>query len=380
MNTFLLTLGLMYPNPRTDGKRKILIGCLILSVTPGLMLACNDMRLRILNNDMANLVRQSIIMVSLTFVIIKLIITVFRSNELRALFDGINEDYEKFNYLPEEYQQIVAETIKRSKGLEKIWIVIMSLTACSYPVLAGVCTIYSMMFSDNPRRFMVHEIEVFYLTAEQKYESPYFELIAFYSIFVVWVVFIGFTGFDGMFSVCVFHVSLKIKIFSLNLKYMFVDATDIPTIKIRIAKFVKDHCEVSRLIGEIQKCFEIWLVGIFFNAVLQIGMALSQITTNVGSDINGVYYLFAVATVVHIYLPCYLISDVIYNAAEVANVAYSSSWEMIEDVNIKKYICLIITKAQIPIHFRALGMITFNMEMFVSILQTSYSMYTLLRK
>ncbi|XP_026497968.2 odorant receptor 4-like [Vanessa tameamea] len=370
----------MYPNPRTDGKRKILIGCLILSVSPALMLACNDLRLRFLKNDMANLVRQSIIIICLTFVIIKLMITVFRSNEIRALFDGINEDYEKFNYLPEEYQQLVAETIKKSKSLEKIWLIIMSVTASSYPVLAGVCTLYSMMFSDNPRRFMVHEMEVFYLTTEQKYESPYFEILAIYSIFVVGVVFIEFTGFDGMFSVSVFHVSLKIKIFSLNLKYMFVDATDTPTIKKRIAKFVKDHCEVSRLIGEIQKCFEIWLVGIFVNAILQTGMALSQITTNVNKDINGVYYLFAVATIIHVYLPCYLISDVTYNAAEVANVAYSSSWEMVEDVNIKKCICLIITKAQIPIQFRALGMITFNMEMFVSILQTSYSMYTLLRK
>ncbi|XP_050346573.1 odorant receptor 4-like [Nymphalis io] len=337
------------------------------------------MRLRIVHNDIANLIRQSIIMISLTFVIIKLILTVVRRHELRAIFDGINEDYEKFNYLPEEYQQVVADTIKKSKGLEKIWIIIMAITASSYPVLAAACTIYSMIYSDNPRRFMVHEVSIIFLTQEQKYESPYYELIALYSIFIVWIVFIGFTGFDGMFSVCVLHASLKIKIFSLNLKYMIVNAADMTTIQINIAKFVTDHCEVISLIGEIQKCFEIWLVGIFFNAVLQIGMALSQITTNVSSDISGVYYLFAVATIVHIYLPCYLISDVTYNAAEVANVAYSSSWEMIEDVNIRKSIWLIITKAQIPIDFKALGMITFNMQMFMSILQTSYSMYTLLR-
>ncbi|CAH0719679.1 unnamed protein product, partial [Brenthis ino] len=183
------------------------------------------MRRRILRNDMANFVRQSIVMVSLSFVVIKLILTVVRRKELRAIFDGIDEDYEKFNSLPEELHPIIMETINKTKTLEKIWIIVVTVTASSYPVLAGAWTIYSQFFSDNPRRFMIHE------TA----------------------------------------------------------------------------------------------------------------------------------------------------AAEVANIAYSCSWESVQDMDIRKSICMIITKAQIPIHLRALDMLTFNMEMFVSILQTAYSMYTLLR-
>lgn len=36
--------------------------------------------------------------------------------------------------------------------------------------------------------------------------------------------------------------------------------------------------------AKIQTCFEVWLVGIFFNAVMQIGMALIQITSNAVSS------------------------------------------------------------------------------------------------
>lgn len=113
---------------------------------------------------------------------------------MKTIFDGINEDYENYNDLPDEHQQIVQDTIKKTKILEKIWIVIMGTTALSYPVLAGVCTIYSALFSENPRRFMVHEIKIIFLTEDQKYESPFFEIIAAYSIFIVWAIFIGFTG------------------------------------------------------------------------------------------------------------------------------------------------------------------------------------------
>ncbi|XP_045771378.1 uncharacterized protein LOC123871555 isoform X2 [Maniola jurtina] len=347
MYMFFLTLALMYPNPRTERKRKRFIAAFILSTVPSLVIVSADMRLRILRGDMANLVRQSIIMVSLVFTIIKLILTIIRKKELREIIDEINEDYETFNDLPAECQAIVADTIKTTKTLEKTWIVILAVTASSYPVLACACTIYSQMLSDDPKRFMVHETAMIFLTEEQKYQTPYFEAISIYSLYIVWVVFLGFSGYDGMFSVCILHVSLRIKLFRHNLQHVLDDLDDIPKIKANIAHFVGQHCAVMRLISKIQKCFEVWLVGIFFNAVVQIGMALIQITSNA--------------------------------AVEVATVAYSIPWESVQDTGIKRSVAIIIARAQTPINFEALGMLTFNMELFVSILQTSYSMYTLLR-
>ncbi|XP_023951364.2 uncharacterized protein LOC112055468 [Bicyclus anynana] len=359
----------MYPNPhpRNEQKRKRIIIIYILTVAPALVIVGSDMRSRIVNNDMANLVRQSIIMVSLVFTIIKLILTVTRKKELGELIAEIDCDYETFNDLPEERRLIVDNTIQMTKTLEKIWIGILSVTASSYPLLACACTVYSQLASVAPTRYMVHETEMIYLTEEQKYETPYFEAICVYSLYIVWVIFVGFAGYDGVFSVCILHVSLKIKLFSHKLQHLLDDIEDIPQIKANIAIFVEEHCKVIRLIAKIQKCFEVWLVGIFFNAVVQIGMALCQITSNAEADINAMYYFYAVATAVHIYVPCHLASDVTYHAAEVATVAYSSSWESVQDAGVKRSIAIIIARAQIPINFQALGMLTFNMEMFVSV-------------
>ncbi|XP_061377339.1 odorant receptor 85c-like isoform X2 [Danaus plexippus] len=378
ISTFLLTLGLMYPNPVYDEKRKKLIVMAILSVLPAFTLAGNDIRLRILNNDMANVVRQSIILVSITFVIIKFIISIARKDELRSLLEEIDADYERFNGMSEQYQDLVEDTIRKTRKVEKSWCFVLLVTTASYPVLAGACTIYSQLFSDHPRRYMVHELKAILISEEQKYQSPYFEIVSLYTMYIVIFLFIGFTGFDGMFSVCLLHVSLKLKIYQENLRNLF-NERDIQKIKYNIGLFVKNHCGVLRLIAKIQTCFEVWLVGIFINAVVQIGMAFTQITNQTESDINQMYYLYALATVVHIYLPCYFASDVTYNAAEIANVAYSSSWERVQDSKIRSSICFIIAKCQTPVRLTALDMLTFNMELFVSILQTSYSMFTLLR-
>ncbi|XP_039754373.1 uncharacterized protein LOC120629497 [Pararge aegeria] len=369
----------MYPNPCNEHKRKRYIVVLILTLLPALMIVGSDMRSRILNNDLANLIRQSIIMVSVVFTLVKLIITIIRKKELREIIVEINEDYQTFNELPEECQDIAKDTIQTTKTLENLWIGILAATASSYPILACVCTIYSQVLSNDPKRYMVHETELIFVTEEKKYETPYFEAMSIYTLYVIWIIFLGFAGYDGLFSVCILHVSLKIKLFSLKLQHILDDAEDVPKMKANIANFVEEHCGVIRLIEKIQKCFEVWLVGTFFNAVVQIGMALCQITSNAVTDINAMYYFYAVATAVHIYVPCHLASDVTQRAAEVATVAYSSSWESLQDAGVKRSIAIIIARAQIPIHFKAMGMLTFNMEMFVSIMQTSYSMYTLLR-
>ncbi|CAG9584323.1 unnamed protein product [Danaus chrysippus] len=230
ISTFLLTLGLMYPNPVYDEKRKKMIIIAILSALPAFTLAGNDIRLRILNNDMANVVRQSIVLVSITFVIIKFIISIVRKDEFRSLLEEMDADYERFNEMSEQYQDLVEDTIRKTRKVEKSWCFVLLVTTASYPVLAGACTIYSQLFSDDPRRYMVHELKAIIISEEQKYQSPYFEL-----------------------------------------------------------------------------------------------------------------------------------------AAEIANVVYSCSWEKVQDSKIRSSICFILAKCQTPVQLRALDMLTFNMELFVSV-------------
>ncbi|XP_050670635.1 uncharacterized protein LOC126969322 [Leptidea sinapis] len=154
-------------------------------------------------------------------------------------------------------------------------------------------TVYSQ-FTDEPRLYMVHETILPFID-HKKYTSPYFEIIAVYSLHIVWLIFVGFTGYDGIFSVCILHVSLKIKLYSHKLRHL-MDDPDIEVIKRKIETIVKEQCEVYSFIKEIQTSFEIWLAGIFIISVIQTGMALSQTTAKGDSDVKTIYYMFAAAT------------------------------------------------------------------------------------
>lgn len=96
--------------------------------------------------------------------------------------------------MSEQYQDLVEDTIRKTRKVEKSWCFVLLVTTASYPVLAGACTIYSQLFSDYPRRYMVHELKAILISEEQKYQSPYFEIVSLYTMYIVIFLFIGFTG------------------------------------------------------------------------------------------------------------------------------------------------------------------------------------------
>ncbi|VVC99727.1 unnamed protein product [Leptidea sinapis] len=69
----------------------------------------------------------------------------------------------------------------------------------------------------------------------------------------------------------------------------------------------------------------------------------------------------------------------VLQAAQVADQVYSCGWETLPAPALRRSLLIMLARAQLPTYFRAYDMLTFNMEMFVSIMQTAYSMYTLLR-
>ncbi|XP_041976524.1 uncharacterized protein LOC121731235 [Aricia agestis] len=349
MTMLFLAIGMMHPCASTFRERIRLsvIGINIaLVIIPCFIIITNDMHIRILTNDMPNLVRQLIIIVCITFVFIKMISSIVRRKELKEIIDTISADYDNFNNMPEDYQKIVHESITKTKFFERIWMAAIAITASSYPVLATVFTVHSQLLTDTPKSYMVHDCYVIFLSDEQRFQTPYFEMFNVFAMTTVWLIFIGFTGFDGMFTISIIHVSLKLRFISQNLIHLLDSGYD----------------------GQLYT----QTYGSRADIVLLPGQE---------KDLNTyIYYCFAIATAVHIYLPCYLAADVANYGVEICDFAYGCKWETIPDLRIRRSIAMIINRAQVPIRFRALGMLTYNMELYLKILQTSYSMFTILRK
>ncbi|CAF4953733.1 unnamed protein product [Pieris macdunnoughi] len=363
----------MYPNPRKDSKRAIGFGVIGVLSAPQLFIMLCDIRERIQIKDTDNLFRQLIITVLLVYVYIKIFLTLNHTKKFRAILDKVSTDYESYNHLPEDYRVIVTETIEKCKKLEIIWILMVICTGLAFILLAFLLTLLSQ-FTEEPRKYMIHE-SLIPIIEELKYETPYFEILTVYGIYIVTIVVIAYTGFDGLFYVTVLHASLKIKIYSHKITHLMDDA-NIPTIKAKIGSIVKEQCDVYRFIKEIQSFYQFWLASVFTLVIIQISMGLSQ--TKAGSENTIIYFIFATVASVNIFIPCYVASDVTSTAGEVCNFLYDCKWESVPDTSIRRSIVIMMACSQVPVHFTACGMLTISLEIFVSIMQTAYSVYTLM--
>ncbi|XP_041972111.1 odorant receptor 2a-like [Aricia agestis] len=351
-----------------------------------------DARDRFYEKDYANISRQIIAVVSIIFTSIKMVCSILKKHELRAVIDQVNSDYEKYNRMPGDYQKIIDESIALTRKVDKVWHGVLYATAVSYPSLAVVSTIYSQLFSDSPERFMFHEVRYWFVDMETQYSTPFFEYFNIYELYIIFIVTFGFlvyhnhnskqlAGYDSSFIIFMFHAALKLKLIYRDLVHL-LDDMDVQLMRAKVAKFVREHLECRLFVENIQKSFEVWLAGIFCHGVLQLGMALTQTTSQEskgGTGSNLTYYFYVMATVLHIFLPCFLASELRKLEENLAKNAYDCSWEDVPDRGVRRAIMMIIHRTQKPDEFTAIGMITFNMELFVSVLQTSYSMYTLLR-
>lgn len=64
---------------------------------------------------------------------------------------------------------------------------------------------------------------------------------------------------------------------------------------------------------------------------------------------------------------------------EMSTQIYMCGWECWGNPKITKMVMFMIAYSQLPVAIKARNFVTFNMELFMSILQASYSFYTLIR-
>ncbi|XP_037964990.2 odorant receptor 30a [Plutella xylostella] len=372
-----MVMGMMYPNPRTERRRLIYLLIISISFWPVYVMWFYDVFHCLQRLDVDNLTRQLSLGVPIMFCQFKMFLVTILRKKMQNLIEEINADYERYNCMDAGYQAIVMENQKSLLKLEKVWTYMVLATVAAFPLMALYQTTEHHLFKEG-QRFMVHDVDVPWLK-EQRFESPYFEILFVYMVYIALVLVLCYTAYDGMFFLCIFHACLKMKIISHQLMGALRDHDDVEQMKRNIAVVVEDQCETFRFVDRIREEYEFWLVQVFGLTGIQICMNMYQIITSDGSDIDPRYIIFFVAAILHIYVPCFLVSKLSATAAEVSNSAYCAGWEQLADSGVRRSIAIMIARAQIPVQVQALNMVTFNMELFVSVMQTSYSVFTLLR-
>nr|WCC57478.1 odorant receptor 21 [Papilio machaon] len=372
---FALAVGLIYPN-KTNIRARALIFTFIVAYN-GIIIIWWLLYIYkcIITSDKFNLARNITVGVPISLFFFKFFYITYKNDSFGELLEKISEDLIRGNDMDEDYQKIYERHIKLGKLGQNCWVIIPVVLSSQFPMFAGACMIYENLKSDMGKRYMVHEMELKYIEDKQ-YETPYFEML-FACILLQCVILVpNFTGFDGSFCIATAHLQLKLKLMTNKLHRAFKDSKNNLQLEEKVKEVIRDHQEAFRFYNNLENMYGGWLLVVFLITSVVISLNLYQ--NSISEVIDPKYTLFVVSGVVHMYTPCYFASNLSKSGEDLCSDIYSVPWEECANPVVTKLLIFMIAKSQQPLHLTGKGMVYFNMQLFISVLQTSYSFYTLI--
>nr|WKF54473.1 olfactory receptor 28 [Heliconius charithonia charithonia] len=373
--TFALAFSLTYPNPTNIKKRLIIFSIAILLNSGMLIWFILYLFKCIQTRDLYNLARNITIGVLVLLFFSKMYYTTRNAKKFARLLEKITDDLLQGNDLAEEYQIIYEYYIKIGKHGETIWIIIPILLSSQFPIYAGVCNMYESLRSDVGKKYMIHEMELKYIEDIQ-YETPYYEMLFAYNIINVILLSPNFAGFDGSFCIATNHLRLKLKVLAHKVCAAFRGAKSKADLKEKLKSAIRDHQEALDFYDDLQEVYGGWLLVVFLLTSFLISLNIYQIYLS--QQIDTKYSMFAISGIIHMFTPCYFSSNLIKTSEELSWDLYNAAWEDWPDPAVRKLLIFMITKSQQTLVLTGQGMVYFNMQLFISVLQTSYSVFTLI--
>uniref|UniRef100_A0A0K8TU94 Odorant receptor n=1 Tax=Epiphyas postvittana TaxID=65032 RepID=A0A0K8TU94_EPIPO len=372
--SFSLAVGLLYPNKRNLRTRIILFLCVLLFNFFSLFWYIWYTTKCLVKLDVYNSTRNITLGVVISLFIFKTFYAHWKTAIFAKVLKQITKDLLKGNDMEEDYQEIYDYFIKQGKLGQSFYLFIPSLLSFMFPIYSGIAMIGGSLKNDDFKKYMIHEMDLKYVEDKQ-YESPYFELIYAYYTTPCFVILPNYVGFDGSFCIVTSHLRLKLKLVAHGVQKAFEDSTSTTELKERLKICIKDHQEALNYHVLIQNMYGGWLFAVFILTTFLISCNLYQIYL-VGVDPK--YTLFALTGVFHMYMPCHFASCLIALGEEVCTDLYCVKWEAWSDPAITKLLIFMMARAQKKVLLTGLNLVTFNMDTFVSLMQTSYSFFTLI--
>ncbi|XP_041977459.1 odorant receptor 4-like [Aricia agestis] len=372
---FALAISLFYPNKNNVKQRIIII--ILLTCIHSFMLSwffiytikC------LLALDLFNTARNITLGVLISLYFIKFFYSIYKTKVFCKVFDKISSDLDKANTMNGCCQEIVKEYIKKAKVGEIIWIFIPILLTAQFPLYAAVRNAYYTLISDEIQRVMVHETDLMGIEDKQ-YETPYFEVIFAYNSSQAVQVGISFIGFDGSFCIASTHLRLKLKLLVHKMNAAFNRAVSRDDLKTKLKEIIRGHQEVLEFHQDLQNGYGGWMFMIF--GMTSITMALNLYLIYVLQKMDPKYVTFTISCIIHMLTPCYYSSQIIKASEETAVDFFCVNWEKWEDNSITKILIFMIARAQQPMVLTGMGVVYFDMQLFISVMQFSYSFFTLI--
>ncbi|KAJ8722544.1 hypothetical protein PYW07_003724 [Mythimna separata] len=372
---FSLAFAFLYPNRTTAIKRCVIITAIVTFCGGQLFWFITYTFKCLYTLDIYNFARNMTLAVVLVLFFIKTYYVIYATSKFAPLLDKISEDLLEANNLEEEFQKLYDDHIKIARVGEISWLVIPTFMSALFPIYAGALMTIESIQTDDYERRMVHDMELLFVEDIQS-ETPFFQCMFAYNCVQCVVLVPNYCGFDGSFCIATTHLRLKLKLLTLKVEKAFKNSRSRHELRMKMNEAIRDHQDAYDFYVQLQNVYGPWLFAVFLLTSFMISFNLYQIYLL--QRIDPKYTSFGVVGVLHIFLPCYYASELTKTSEETPMDLYVVEWETWADNEVTKLLIFMITRAQKEMIVTGMGLVVFNMELFKSILQTSFSFFNLI--
>ncbi|XP_062553786.1 odorant receptor Or2-like [Armigeres subalbatus] len=301
--------------------------------------------------------------------VLRTLILVHDRKHYEQFMGGIAEVYSEIYHIKDD----IIQTTLRSYTIRARILSIMNL---ALGAIISTCFVVYPMFAGN--RDLPYGM---FIPGVDNFQSPQYAII--YVVQVVLTIpgccmYIPFTSFFA--STTLFGL-VQIKTLKRQLiifKNGIIDQ-DANEVNQRIIKIIKDHVRIITYVAELNSlvtyiCF---FEFISFGAMLCALLFLLNIIENVAQTVIVFAYIFMIIS--QIFAFYWHANEVREESMNIAEAAYSGPWVELDN-SIKKHLLLVILRAQQPLDITVGNVYPMTLEMFQSLLNASYSYFTLLRR
>nr|WCC57363.1 odorant receptor 28 [Papilio dardanus] len=374
--TYAMIIAAIYPNPE---KRKIRWFYALMVALSGVPLSIFVMiaiyRFWMVG-DVVNVIKQSTVGGPFLGGFLKIFLMNYYEKSVKSLMDEMSADYAAYGTLPARHRVIVDEGIKTSRVYaERGYIVFISFCVLNFPFLASLMNTYIFLAKSESPKYFAHHVAIPFLEPDAILISPYFEIMTAYTTYCAFLYLFNYMGYEVFFGLCINHACLKMQLFCAAME----DAIKEPTREImreKVSRVILNQCRAYSYIDTIQVVYNIYIGILLFATMTQLCTCMYHVTEG---ELDPKYIVYTLGTIAYIYIPCRYSSKLRDMSAETATLLYCCGWEAVPDLWPRKALLYMIMRAQRPKEIIAFNMFVFDMERFIAILKSSYSLYTLLR-
>ncbi|XP_031766273.2 uncharacterized protein LOC116413129 [Galleria mellonella] len=373
--TYGMVFSNIYPN-KSNMKKRLYFYCFtLLFASPCLISYAYSCRFYIMAHDIFNLTRHLAVGIIILLYLFKVLYCILNTNKFENILNTVSCDIIDVNELDDGAKKLCAFFLKKAKVGQLVWSLLPIVIGFQFPVYAGIVMIHENIWKDYPHREMVHEMELPFVK-RSKFDSPVFELFFFVSGIGCLILLPNFCGLDGSFCISTTHLGFKIKYVGYLVLKAFEDSNDSLELHAKMKHAIKCHQKALQFYKELQDFYGPWLLVIFIVTSSLIAFNLYQMY--IIQQLHPKYVLFAVAAVLHMYVPCVYASNVTEFGEDLVVELYNVPWERKFEISAIKSVIIMLANAQRPLVFTGCGIVTYNMELFITVMKTAYSSYTLI--